>query len=62
MIKLLDSWWKELQFEKIQVELLELALDEIVRHWDNLSVKIAKNTLQRHNLDKILHAKSLFNK
>lgn len=51
----------ELQFEKMQVRLLVEALDEILYiAEEGLTRDIIWNTLDRHELNKNIHAKKLF--
>ena len=59
---MLESSLSELKFEKLQVALLYNALDEIKTISDDCLVKkVIDNTIERHNLDKLIHAKKLFN-
>ncbi len=52
----------ELRFELLQVEILKQALQEIkVIGKDNLSNKVAEIALERHELDKLIHARVIFN-
>lgn len=57
---LLDSSIKELTFYKLQVEFLLNGLEELKPLVGELENKVIKNTIERHNLDKLIHAKLLF--
>lgn len=58
-----EAWVWELRFELLQVELLKQALEEIILVGnDNLSNEIASLCLDRHELDKLIHARVIFNK
>lgn len=60
---LADSWLRELSFSLIQISLLKNALEEInTINKCPLIEKVIDNYLERHELDKIIHAKKIFNK
>lgn len=54
---------KELQFRLLQIDHLYNTLDEIEAMTnDNLAKGVVKNAKERHNLDKLIHARTLFDK
>lgn len=58
---LLRTWVGELQFELLQVETLKNALEEITAMTnDPLAKKAAEMAIERHNVDKLIHARKLF--
>ena len=60
--EMLESSIKELQFANLQVEALCNTLREIEAiSEDNLVKKIIENTMERHNLDRLIHSKKFFN-
>ena len=52
----------ELRYEKMNVSYLLSVLDELYTIGDTLTQAVIENAKERHNLDKIIHAKILFNK
>ena len=60
--ELLELSLKHQKFYMMQVEFLYNAIDEISILGDSLSKKIAENIKERHQLDKLIFAKTLFNK
>lgn len=60
--ELLKTAIKELQFEKLQVYALRNALEEIETFTDDtLAISVIQNTLERHEIDKLIHTKLIFN-
>lgn len=58
---LLDTSVGELRFANLQIEALYNALDEIVSMTnDPLAKKVAEMAKERHNIDKMIHARKLF--
>jgi heme oxygenase len=58
-----DSAINELQFEKLQVDALYNAIDEIqTMTTDPLTKKVCEMAKERHQTDKLIHARNLFNK
>lgn len=51
---------KELQFYRLQVECLLGVLNEIYTFTGPLEQKVIENAKERHELDKIIHAKLIF--
>jgi hypothetical protein len=58
--KYLESAVKELQFANLQVQHLYSVLDEIELITGTLEKAIIKNAKERHNIDKLIHAKLIF--
>jgi hypothetical protein len=50
----------ELHFTSLQVEHLYSVLDELLTLVNGLEKTVIENALQRHELDKLIHAKLLF--
>lgn len=51
----------ELRFELLQVDALKNALQEIIAMTnDPLAKKVAEMAIERHNVDKLIHARKLF--
>jgi len=50
----------ELQFARLQVEHLYSVLDELLVFVNGLEKDVIENALQKHQLDKLIHAKLLF--
>ena len=58
-----DSAINELQFEKLQVDALYNVIDEIqTMTTDPLTKKVCEMAKDRHQTDKLIHARNLFNK
>ena len=58
--ELFETASKELKFKNMCTEHLYNVLDEIRTVDDKLCGLIAENGINRHNLDKVIHAKTLF--
>ena len=59
---LLDAWVVELQFANMSIEFLYNSLDEIVAMTnDNLAKKVAEMAKERHQIEKLIHARKIFN-
>ena len=59
----LDSSIKELRFSLLQILHLKSTLEEIeVMTKDPLVIAVIKNSLERHQVDKLIHARNIFNK
>lgn len=50
----------ELRFERLQTKSLYSVLDELLLFVNGLEKEVIENALQRHKLDKVIHAKLLF--
>lgn len=57
--KLLQSAISELRFTNLQVEFLLNGLEELKPLVGELENAIINNTIERHNLDKLIHSKLL---
>lgn len=57
---LLSSAVRELQFANMQVAYLKSVLDELDSFTGTLEKAVIKNAKERHELDKLIHAKILF--
>jgi len=60
--ELIEAGIGELKFEKMNVEHLKSIIDEVHTLGDKTVKMVIENGLERHVLDKIIHAKKLFNK
>lgn len=60
--QLATSAIKELQFANLQVQVLLGVLDELDTFTGTLEKAVIKNAIERHELDKAIHAKLLFKK
>lgn len=61
--ELLESAINELRFSNLQIEYLKSVINEIETITDDVLIKsVIKNTKERHNLDKLIHANLLFKK
>jgi len=58
--ELLSSAVKELQFANMQVEYLLSVLNELDTFCGTLEKAVIKNAKERHQIDKLIHAKILF--
>jgi len=58
--QLLESSVTELQFANLQVQFLCSILDELESFTGTLEKAVIKNAKERHQLDKLIHAKLLF--
>ena len=60
---LLNSSVNELRFAMLQILHLKTTLQEIEEMTDDTLVKgIVKNALERHEMDKLIHTRNLFNR
>lgn len=59
--ELSEAGSKELQFANMQIEYLVSVLNELDTFCGTLEKAVIKNALERHYLDKNIHAKLLFN-
>ena len=58
--KLLESAIKELQFSNLQTAYLLSVLNELESFTGTLEKAVIKNAKERHEIDKLIHAKLLF--
>ena len=59
--QLFETTCKEHRFQLLQVEFLKNELEQIISFTnDNLAKKAAEMAIERHNLDKIIHARKIF--
>lgn len=59
--ELLEASISELRFEKLSVSHLLSVLNEVeTMTTDKLAKKVIENGIERHNLDKLIHARGVF--
>ena len=59
--ELFETSVSELKFKNMEIDFLYTALDEIASMTnDNLTRMVAENMKQRHQLDKLIHTRTLF--
>jgi hypothetical protein len=58
--KLLESAISELQFANLQTAYLKSVLDELESFTGTLEKAVIRNAKERHEIDKLIHAKLLF--
>ena len=59
---MLESALSELKFYRLQTDALCNSLSEIgTINEDNIVNRVIENTIERYNLDKLIHAKKIFN-
>lgn len=58
--ELFETAVSELKYEKMNVSFLYSLIEELEVLWDDLVKAVIENGKNRHELDKIIHAKLLF--
>ena len=58
--KLLESAISELQFANLQTAYLKSVLDELESFTGTLEKAVIKNAKERHEIDKLIHARLIF--